>query len=276
MTLIKLCLSIVIRFWRNLINRWVEEWKNFRNSRKELLLLKEFRIALILNSIPFFIISFLTLFGNSGLLPGLLVFILLLSVYFWLAGIWFIMVGNVLFDQIPVVSNISGIVDWVDGLWLEKSKQISVIVKKKERFESWITSFLRQLLVFFTIFLFNKGKKLVSNSLRKIKNFDLAEIIILPLCFSVFLIPIVAMAMIGVFWVLAYLRLSIARIPILFSAMLYFLLLAIVFIPLSDKYVWLLILLPSMILVGYTFFFAEKKDLLMIKEVSTHVIKQTF
>ena len=81
-----------------------------------------------------------------------------------------------------------------------------------------------------------------------------------------FIIPVSIIATIGAFGALAYLRPSVARIPLLLAAFVYFLatMLIIMSTPFLKDSPAGIIIVP-LILGGYTFLFAEKKDLLILK-----------
>jgi len=156
--------------------RWKEELWNFSSSRKELLKMKEFKIALAITAVPAVMGFFLLFVPKESSFFILLALILCIAMMVWFIWLGFITVWELLFDNIPVLSNVTGAIDNIDGLGIHKMKFISTVLKKKEEMENKITSFLRWILMLVTVTLFGKAKNLAVNSLRDIfRRFKFAE-----------------------------------------------------------------------------------------------------
>ncbi|EKD29778.1 MAG: hypothetical protein ACD_78C00274G0005 [uncultured bacterium (gcode 4)] len=263
--------SYIKSFGKSVWARWGEELNNFMNSRKELLYVREFQIAIFLTLVPL-LLSPLFLFVPEG--SGFMVLIILLitiSVYTWLVGLWFITVGSALFDNIPVFSDISGIVDGIDGLGANKVRHVSTILKKKEYLENRLTEWMRWILIFLTIRLFGKSKRMMKESFVRIFRFGqiwdgLSRIFVAMLIST---IPVCTITGIGLFGILANLRPSIARLPLLLMALVYTIMIISLITSFHGPVV--AILAVPLIFGGYTFFFAEKEELLMVRGIFRYI-----
>lgn len=258
-------------FGKTVWERWETELQNFITTRKELLHVREFQIAVFLTFVPLLLFPlFLFVWEGSGFMV-LIILIITLSVYTWLVWLWFITVGSALFDNIPIFSDISSMVDGADGLGANKLRHVSTILKKKEHLENRMTEWMRWILIYLTIRLFGKAKRMIKESFVRIFKFGqiwegLSRIFA---AMFIFTIPICTITGIGLFGILANLRPSIARLPVLLIALVYVIMTMSVINNFHGPVV--AILAVPLIFGGYTFFFAEKDELFMVRGIFRYI-----
>ncbi len=152
--------SVSVRYARPLYGRWRTEWDTFLVGRSEIVEMDEFWVALMLAFILFItVIPSVLAHGTMDTNP--LWMIGIVCVFGWFIGLGVITVGNVLFDNIPLLSDVSSIVDGMDGLGVNRVRRLSVVLKKKERMEDYVSRLLQNLLIFLTAYLFRKARRML-------------------------------------------------------------------------------------------------------------------
>ncbi len=119
----------------------------------------------------------------------------------WFCGLGFATVGNIVFDNIPTVSDIASIMDMADGVGVERVGIISSLLHKKESFQEWVATRLRFWLLRMTMSSWRKARRAVGEAVHRIfkQGRGIDGVSSLLLAYMWFLIPIMILSTLGLF-----------------------------------------------------------------------------
>lgn len=254
----------IIRFSNYVWNSWKTEFLNFISSRKEIIYLREFRIAFIISILAWILLPlWVYIWESFNWWFSELIFLIFVLVWdiaalAWLAWVWFITIWSIIFDNIPTVWDILWIVDMSKWIWLEKSTRISKWLSFKENIQEKVWKFLTKIIIKLTINTSSYWVHKIMLSFNKLKRLKIYEFISWFL-FALFImyIPVTIITFIWFVWLIWYTRPTIWRLPIIILALIY--LLFVSFFPIG---IFLFFLMW-----WYTFFFSEKEDLLKLRPI---------
>jgi hypothetical protein len=249
------------------------EW---RESRRRLFHRKDYRIAMrCLFSMAVALPIGMALGRVQGPLALVAFMCLLWSMVVMMAWWWaigLITVGNLVFDNIPSFSDIAGIMDMADGTGTERLGIVSAALKKRESFQRWVTIQLRVLIVKATLLSWRYSRRFVQDARNAVfRDFRIEEMpVFLGLALFSFILPITVIMSLGFFGFLTGLRPTLARLPILFAALLTTigaLIPALFFMGMGFQAGGFFVVL-LWFFVGYTYFFVEEGEYLMARRIS--------
>lgn len=261
-------LNLIKKFFINIWNNWVKELNRFFKSRKQIIKMKEFRIAIIISLLwPIFFA--LSIYFRDKVPDIVIVFMILiwtLMIIFYLIWISFLSAWSVLFDNIPTASDILWYMDYSEWSWLEKLKVVSKVWTFKEKLQNKVTDFFIRFFLKSTVFAFGLSMYYFKDSILSLFKFDF-ERFFKSLIKGWFLLwsPMFVWVFVWVFWIIWYMRISLTRLPIILIWFIFLLVVSVISQSINSNTSNFLGIL--FITLWYSYIFLEIEDLLKVKVI---------